>query len=94
MVEYILIAISFAIVVQVRYLFEVNAMVKDMIVVLELENESYKFSPIVFNIVWFILSTIAMPLMALIILSNTKDDIVKDISTRIMERYFDVDFKK
>jgi len=93
MIEYLIVAIAFAIMVHFRYIHEVLAIVKDLRFHLDIENESTNWNPIVFSIVFFIVNTVSMPLMIFYIFAVERAEILKDISGAIIKSYFQLEEK-
>ncbi len=93
MVMYLVIAIAFAIVIQIRYVFEVLGTVKELQIMLDIEHEKATFNPTLFSIVYFIINCLFMPAMAIYILCVNRNQVIKDLTTAIMKSYFKLEEK-
>ena len=93
MVEYLIIAIAFAIMVHFRYIMESLSIVQDLLFHLDIEKEKTSFSPILFSIVFLVLCIITMPIMIMYIFREKREEILKDISGTILKAFFQLEEK-
>ena len=94
MIEYLILAISFAIMLHFWYIWEVLGVIKGVRIVLNIEHEPNPFSPFFFSIVFFIFSSIMMPAMAIYILVTERKVVIKDLSSAILKSYYELEEKK
>ena len=90
MIEYLIIAISFAIVVHISYMLEALATIRDVITLLCLEEEPSSWNPVIFSIIFFIFSIVTMPIMAIVVAIEGKQKFVELISTSVLKGYFNL----
>lgn len=93
MVEYLLIAVAFATMMHFRYIMEVFKIVEDLRVHLDIEHEKNPFTPKLFAFVFFIVSAIFMPIVALYTVIVEREEVLKDISGAILKSYFRLEEK-
>lgn len=93
MLEYFIIAIAFAIMLQFNYIREVLAIVRDSLILLDIENEETNYSPVTFAITFFAFSALLMPVMFLYIFSVDRNTVLKEISGAILKSYFQLEEK-
>jgi len=93
MIEYLIIAIAFAIMVHFRYIMEVLGIINATRIILDIEHEKNPFTPKLFSFVFFIVCTITMPFMVFYILLIDREQVLKDISGAILKSYFQLEEK-
>jgi len=93
MITYSIIAIAFAIMYHIRYTHEVLGIVRDTLVLLDMENEKSGYNPIVFSILFFLFNCLAMPFMFIYIVISTRKDVLKDMTAAVMKSFMKLDEK-
>lgn len=93
MLEYLAAAIAFAIMVHWRYIREVLQVVQDLRVALDIEDEETNWSPVLFSALFFIVSTVTMPIVAIYIFTSDRIKVIKDMSGAIIKSYFQLEEK-
>lgn len=93
MIEYLLIAIAFAIMIHVRYIHDVLKSVADLRILLDIEHEENPFTPVIFSCMFFIIVTIFMPVMAYYTMIVSRQEVIKEITSTIMKSYFKLEEK-
>jgi len=93
MIEYLLIAIAFAIMMHIRYIMEVLTIIQDTRILLDIEHEKNPFTPKIFSFVFFIVSAIFMPILAIYTILIKREEVLKDISSAILKSYFQLEEK-
>lgn len=93
MIEYLLIAIAFAIMMHVRYIMEVLVIVEALRFHLDIDKEKNPFTPKLFSLVFFIVSTIFMPILVLYTVLVQREEVLKDISGAVLKSYFQLEEK-
>jgi len=91
MVEYIIIAIAFAIMVHFRYIAEVLQMVNLTKNLLDIKHTN--FSPVLFSITFLVFTTIFMPILFIYIFTASRDIVLKDVTSAIIKSYFHLEEK-
>lgn len=93
MIEYLILAVSFAIMVHIRYVHEVLHIVQDLRVALDIEEEENPFTPVLFSIVFFVFSAVLAPFMSMYIFGKKREVVLKDISSAVIKSYFQLEEK-
>jgi hypothetical protein len=93
MIEYILLAIAFAIMIHIRYVHESLIIVKDFKNLMDITNEDTNYSPVLFSLAFFMYSAVFAPVIAFYIFTSERMDVVKDISNSIIKSYFQLEEK-
>lgn len=74
-----------------RYTYEVIQVVKGVALI---KDDETQFSFWKYGIIQFIISLIAMPAHLLMVLFENRQDIIKEVATHVLIKYFDLELKK
>ena len=93
MIEYLLIAVAFATMMQIRYTFEVLGTIKEMCILLDITMKEVNFSPTFFSVGFFIFNIIFMPIILFYVFIAPRETVIKDMAKAILKSYFKLEEK-